>query len=69
MKHGVIKWFNEAKQFGFITSEGVDYFVHLQGVKEKIVPIAGQDVKFTPKAGSKGVQASDVEIIEFNGNK
>ena len=33
---GVVKWFNEIKGFGFIESEGQDYFVHFKNIKDVI---------------------------------
>ncbi len=30
---GTVKWFNESKGFGFIESEGKDYFVHFSAIK------------------------------------
>lgn len=69
MKQGVVKWFNEDKGFGFITSDDRDYFVHAKALKGIDALIQGQHVQFTLKQGSKGEQAADVEAIEVDGNR
>ena len=68
-QNGTVKWFNTEKAFGFIVSNGKDYFVHKKAIisgEDKL--IEGQSVTFTPKDGSKGEQASLVSVIEPNGN-
>lgn len=65
MVHGKVKWFNEAKGFGFIESEGNDYFVHFKSILKdgfKTLP-DGCSVEFTPKKGLKGMEAVDVKTI------
>lgn len=69
MKHGKVKWFDPSKQFGFITSEGQDYFVHTKSLRNGEALTQGQHVTFTPKPGTKGEQAGDVEVIEADGNR
>lgn len=62
---GTVKWFNENKGFGFITSGGKDYFVHfstIQGEGFKTLT-EGAAVLFTPGQGPKGLQAENVEIV------
>ncbi|HEY4642640.1 MAG TPA: cold-shock protein [Thermoanaerobaculia bacterium] len=60
---GTVKWFNDAKGFGFITSEnGDDLFVHfsaIQGSGFKSLP-EGAAVEFDVVNGPKGLQASNV---------
>jgi cold shock protein len=60
---GTVKWFNDAKGFGFITPEsGSDLFVHfrsIQGTGFKTLQ-EGQAVTFTVAQGQKGLQAEDV---------
>lgn len=62
--NGTVKWFNNAKGFGFITiQEGEDdIFVHfrsIQGDGYKTLN-EGQTVEFTMTDGPKGLQAEDV---------
>ena len=60
---GTVKFFNEAKGFGFITREGgPDVFVHyssIQGGGFKTLA-EGQQVEFTVSQGQKGPQAENV---------
>lgn len=60
---GTVKFFNEAKGFGFITREsGADVFVHysaIQGGGFKTLA-EGQRVEFTVTEGQKGPQAENV---------
>ena len=60
---GTVKWFNNAKGFGFITQEGgEDVFVHfrsIQGEGYKTLD-EGQNVEFTLSEGPKGFQAEEV---------
>ncbi len=60
---GTVKWFNNAKGFGFITQEqGDDVFVHfrsIQGEGYKTLD-EGQQVEFALTEGPKGFQAEDV---------
>ena len=61
---GTVKWFNDAKGFGFITPEdgGKDVFVHhsaIQGSGFKTLA-EGQKVKFELTQGPKGPSAANV---------
>ena len=60
---GTVKWFNEAKGFGFIAQEsGPDVFAHfsaIQGDGFKTL-VEGQRVEFTLKQGQKGPQAENI---------
>ena len=63
---GTVKFFNEAKGFGFITREGgLDVFVHysaIQGSGFKTLA-EGQQVEFTVTQGQKGPQAENVVAL------
>lgn len=66
MPEGKVKWFNEAKGFGFITSEeSGDVFVHyssIQGNGFKALT-EGQAVSFDIEQGPKGPKAVNVNKI------
>ena len=70
---GKVKWFNDAKGYGFIeTNEGKDIFVHYSAiVKEGFKTLAeGQEVTFEVVEGNKGPQAANVAsnaICAFGG--
>ena len=63
---GTVKWFNEAKGFGFIEQEGgPDVFAHfsaIQGSGFKTLA-EGQQVEFTMTQGQKGPQAENIVAI------
>ena len=61
MKNGVVKFFNEAKGFGFIKSEtGEDIFVHATGLQEDIRE--NDNVVFDIQDGKKGLNAVNVKL-------
>ena len=67
MASGTVKWFNDAKGFGFLTQDdgGDDVFVHhtaivadgFRSLQE------GQRVEFEVKRGPKGLQAANVRAV------
>lgn len=63
MAEGTVKWFNEAKGFGFIQQDnGPDVFVHfsqIQGTGFKTLA-EGDRVSFDVTQGQKGLQSSNV---------
>lgn len=63
---GTVKWFNNARGYGFITQgEGSeDVFVHYRSIRgEGYRSLAeGQSVLFAVQQGEKGLQADDVEV-------
>jgi CspA family cold shock protein len=66
MEKGTVKWFNDAKGFGFITREnGPDVFVHHTAIiAEGFRSLSeGDQVQFDVTQGPKGLQASNVTRI------
>ncbi|MCL4491773.1 MAG: cold-shock protein [Nitrospirae bacterium] len=68
MPTGTVKWFSEAKGFGFITSEdGQDVFVHHSEIKGdggfKSLS-EGDKVTFDIERGPKGLKAVHVEKLK-----
>jgi CspA family cold shock protein len=62
---GTVKWFNDAKGFGFITSaSGEDVFVHFSAIQSKgFRSLAeGAQVEFDLVQGPKGLQAANVTV-------
>lgn len=61
MNNGVVKFFNDAKGFGFIKSEtGEEIFVHATGLQEDIQE--NDSVVFEVKEGKKGLNAVNVRL-------
>ena len=68
MATGIVKWFNSAKGYGFISADGTghDVFAHfssivMDGYKSLK---AGQPVQFEVNEGPKGLHASDIRADE-----
>ena len=66
IQKGTVKWFNEAKGFGFIAPEtGADVFAHyseITGSGFKTLA-EGQEVEFTVTQGAKGPQAHGITAV------
>ena len=63
---GTVKWFNDAKGFGFITPEsGPDLFVHHNSIDSSGFRSLqeGQRVSYEVQQGAKGAQAAGVKPI------
>ena len=63
MPTGRVKWFNEAKGYGFIQMEdGTDVFVHYSGIAGEGFKTLqeGQEVQFEVEQGEKGPRATNV---------
>ena len=67
MATGTVKWFNDAKGFGFITPEdgGADLFAHFSEIQSAgFKSLAeGQKVSFDVTPGKKGMQASNIKPL------
>ena len=69
MTTGTVKWFNDAKGFGFITPDdrSVDVFVHysnIVGQSGRRTLMEGERVEYEAIEGPKGPQAPDVARAE-----
>lgn len=63
--NGTVKWFNDAKGFGFITtSSGEDVFVHFSAIQARGFRSLqeGAAVEFDVVQGPKGLQAANVTM-------
>lgn len=63
MNEGTIKFFNEAKGFGFITPNdgGTDVFVHVTGLNGEVRE--GDKVTYSVEEGKRGLTAVNVTVI------
>ncbi|UAA40481.1 cold shock domain-containing protein CspD [Paraneptunicella aestuarii] len=68
MAVGKVKWFNNAKGFGFIVPEdgGEDVFAHFSTIQMDGYRTlkAGQEVKFDVEQGPKGLHAANITLPE-----
>jgi CspA family cold shock protein len=66
VEQGTVKWFNDAKGFGFITQDnGGDVFVHHSAIRSSGFRSLqeGQRVQFDVTKGPKGLQAENVQAL------
>jgi CspA family cold shock protein len=66
MEQGTVKWFNDAKGYGFISRQsGEDVFVHFSAIQAGGFRSLqeGQAVQFDVTKGPKGWQAENVQAI------
>lgn len=66
-EQGTVKWFNDAKGFGFIQREsGEDIFVHFRAIQGDGYRSLqdGQKVEFVVTEGDKGLQAEEVTKVD-----
>lgn len=66
MEQGTVKWFNEAKGYGFISRQsGEDVFVHFSSIQTNGFRSLqeGQSVQFDVVKGAKGWQAENVQAL------
>ena len=63
MNKGTVKFFNDAKGFGFIVEEGSnqEHFVHVSGLIDEIRE--NDTVEFELQEGKKGLNAVNVRVI------
>ncbi|MGH9555339.1 MAG: cold-shock protein [Terriglobales bacterium] len=66
MEQGTVKWFNDAKGYGFISrNTGEDVFVHYSAIQSEGFRSLkeGQAVQFSVVKGPKGLQAENVQPL------
>lgn len=67
MEKGAVKWFSDAKGYGFISRESAqDIFVHYSSINMngRKTLYEGQEVEFEVGDGPKGIQAVEVRAVE-----
>jgi CspA family cold shock protein len=65
--YGTVKWFDAQKGYGFISSNGQDYFVHWKNIESNQDYKSlgdNQEVEFVPETSDRGPVAREVRVIE-----
>ena len=64
MTHGIVKWFDEKKGYGFISYGNEEVFVHFTGIQQDGFKTlqANQEVSFDIMESKRGLQATHVRI-------
>jgi CspA family cold shock protein len=68
MVRGKIRWFSQAKGFGFIRPfEGDDVYFHYTAIRSRRIDALqeGQDVEFDILDTGRGLEASNVSLVEY----
>ncbi|GAI61074.1 unnamed protein product [marine sediment metagenome] len=66
---GIVKWFSPYRRFGFIKSEGKDYFVHKADIEKNLNLDEGDKVSFETEEDPKGTKAVKVKKISERSKK
>ncbi len=63
MKEGTVKFFNEAKGFGFVkdATTNEEFFVHVSGLVDKVRE--NDQITFEVQQGRKGLNAVNVRLV------
>lgn len=68
MATGIVKWFNDAKGFGFVSQDqgGEDLFAHFSAIQSSGFKslTEGQRVSFDVIQGQKGQQAGNIKVLD-----
>jgi len=61
---GTVKFFNEAKGFGFVkNAAGKDFFIHVSNISSGKLN-EGDKVEFETREGKKGMEAYNVKVVD-----
>lgn len=62
MINGTVKWFSEPKGYGFVESQGTEYFIHFKEIKMDGYKTLkeGEAVSFEPSRSPKGLVATNL---------
>ena len=66
MSHGIVKWFNADKGYGYITGDdGKDIFVHFTGILSDGFKTldAGAEVEYVESTNTRGRIATEVKVV------
>lgn len=57
---GRVKSYNPQKGYGFVTSDGQDYFIHAKDWEYRLPPTEGLKISFVPRQTDKGLRATQI---------